>query len=91
MYVRFEKMKADDMDSRALYAKAIGEEVLKFADALDVRRLSASVEGQALELLCRIKEILEDQALEDPGCFRKIEAIVCAYEDVGIPLARHDW
>lgn len=42
--------------------------------------------------LCRIKEILEDETLDDPQCFQKIEEIVCVLENLGSDGGlRHDF
>lgn len=44
------------------------------------------------QALCRIKEILEDENLEDPACFQKIEEIVCVLEELGSDAGlRHDF
>ena len=43
-------------------------------------------------LVKRIKEILEDDELEDEECFMKIEEIVCVFEDLGMGCgSRHDF
>ena len=43
-------------------------------------------------MLCRIKEIIEDDTLDDPECFMKIEEIVCVLEEVGSSGGiRHDF
>ena len=42
--------------------------------------------------LGRIRKILKDTALEDAECFKKIEAVVCEYEALGLDCgARHDF
>ena len=47
---------------------------------LNVNELLESV---CYRTLCRIKEIIEDDTLDDPECFMKIEEIVCVLEEVG--------
>ena len=50
------------------------------------------VEMRSYQTLNRIKEILENDELDDPDCFRKIEEIVCAFEHIGSGSGnRHDF
>lgn len=50
------------------------------------------VEMRSYQTLNRIKEILENDELDDPDCFQKIEAIVCAFEQIGSGGGnRHDF
>ncbi len=52
----------------------------------------AIVEMECYKALKRIKEILEDDELEDEECFMKIEEIVCVFEDLGMGCgSRHDF
>ena len=56
---------------------------------LNVNELLESV---CYRTLCRIKEIIEDDTLDDPECFMKIEEIVCVLEEVGSSGGiRHDF
>lgn len=42
--------------------------------------------------LWKIREILADDTVDDPECFRRIEAIVSLLEDLGISCGgRHDF
>lgn len=50
------------------------------------------VEGICYRTLKKIKAILEDDSLEDPECFMKIEEIICAFEEIGSGGGvRHDF
>lgn len=54
--------------------------------------LKESIESASVAALGRIREILKDTALEDAECFKKIEAVVCEYEALGLDCgARHDF
>ena len=45
-----------------------------------------------LQGTAKIKAIIEDDSLEDKECFRKIEEIVCAFEEIGSNGgSRHDF
>ena len=44
-----------------------------------------------MALLSQILQALDDETTEDPECFRRIAAIVQAYQDRGIVVLRHDW
>ncbi len=49
-------------------------------------------ESERYKLLNKIKEIIEDEELEDKECFLKIEAIIALFEDIGIDTGtRHDF
>lgn len=50
------------------------------------------VEMECYKALYRIKEILEDETLNDADCFRKIEEIVRLFEAMGSSCGyRHDF
>ena len=50
------------------------------------------VEGRCFQTLMRIKEVLEDENLEDEECFLRIEGILDAFENAGVcVLGRHDF
>ena len=59
--------------------------------------LSAETVLQIVELQCyqalqKIREILDDETLEDRECFDRIEKIVCLYEAMGSDGgSRHDF
>lgn len=70
---------------------------------LESRQIAVSFPGLALtaqdllesasyQALCQIRGILQDDALSDPECFQKIEAIVQVFEDLGSGCgSRHDF
>jgi hypothetical protein len=50
------------------------------------------VEQECYKALKKIKAIIEDDSLDDPECFQKIEEIVCTFEDLGSGGSlRHDF
>lgn len=54
--------------------------------------LNVLLESTCYQALCRIKEVLEDDTLEDQECFMKIEEIVCVLERIGSNGGtRHDY
>ena len=75
-----------------LFIKALeGRKVeVRFPDAeLD---LAEKIESVSLATLRRIREIVMDDTLNDAECFKKIEEIVCTYEQPGIHCGvRHDF
>lgn len=71
-----------------LAAAAIGHEVLAYAKQQD---LTQRVECEASRLLEKIMHILDDETLDDPACFQKIEAIVSVFHDHGLYTYRHDF
>lgn len=75
-----------------LYAQAIGREALKYLSRADVREAAVQeARSAALQVLTEIKTILDDDALDDPACFRRIDAIVDAFHKSGISTIRHDF
>lgn len=79
------------MDMHAALLAAIisqGECTVTFSN-LD---LNALMETQCYTMLKQIKAVLEDDTLEDPACFQRIEAIMSIFEGLGIAIAnRHDF
>ncbi|MBR2943352.1 MAG: hypothetical protein IKB82_08135 [Clostridia bacterium] len=50
------------------------------------------VELECYKALQKIKAIIEDDSLDDKSCFKKIEEIVCAFEEAGSSGGgRHDF
>lgn len=50
------------------------------------------VELECYKALQKIKAVIEDDSLEDESCFRKIEEIVCIFEEMGSSGGgRHDF
>lgn len=41
------------------------------------------VEQKCYQALCRIKDVIQDDTLEDAECFMQIEEIICALEEIG--------
>lgn len=71
-----------------LIATAIGREVLAH---LDRQSLVREVQSESVALLEEVRRILDDDSLDDPACFHKIEAIVTTFHRHGVPTARHDF
>ena len=50
------------------------------------------MEGTCYKALRQIKAIIEDESLDDPECFMKIEEVVCLLEKLGSDGGfRHDF
>ena len=50
------------------------------------------IELECYKTLKKIKAVIEDDSLEDESCFRKIEEIVCVFEEMGSSSGeRHDF
>lgn len=75
-----------------LAAQAIGTEALGYLKQIwTPQRLAQETERRALKALEDIRRALDDDALEDPECFHRIEAIVRAMEENGLYTTRHDF
>lgn len=50
------------------------------------------IEAESYQTLCEIKNIIEDDSLNDRECFSKIEEVICAFESIGSGgFTRHDF
>lgn len=75
-----------------LAAQAIGLEAMRYLKQEEtVKRIAAETNSRAMRALEGIRRILNDDSLEDPECFQRIESILTALEDYGIFTTRHDW
>lgn len=75
-----------------LAAQAIGTEALGYLkQTWTPQRLAQEAEKRALKALEDVWLALEDDTLEDPECFHRIEAILSALEKNGIYTSRHDF
>ena len=77
--------------SEELYAKVMGQEILKFVQACDQHALARQVDSEAIRVLQKIRELLNDETLDDPNCFYRIDAIVQTFWNAGITVERHDF
>ncbi len=74
-----------------LYARAIGWEVLEYLRKEHPGSVADEIEGDALCILEKIRTVLNDDTLDDPECFERIDAIVRIFYANGISTDRHDW
>lgn len=75
-----------------LFTKALENQKITVSFADESFDIQKSLESASVAALGRIREILNDATLEDPECFKKIEAIVCEYEALGLHCGdRHDF
>lgn len=75
-----------------LAAEAIGLEAMRYLKQEEtIRRIARETETKAIEVLEEIRRVLDDDSLEDPECFSRIDAIVTALDGHGMYTRRHDW
>ena len=75
-----------------LEARAIGLEAMRYLKQGEtVKRIAAETDSRAMRALEKIRSVLNDDSLEDPECFQRIEAILTALEDYGVFPSRHDF
>lgn len=73
-------------------ALSIGTTVMRYLKEEGTgEEIVAGAEFQAMQTLQDILSILDDKTLDDPSCFRRIEAILRALERNGLSSFRHDW
>ena len=82
----------NDALSKELLARAVGEYVVNHLDALVQEALADLAERQAVAVLRQVKDILDDESLDDAGCALRIDAVVQAFYDAGLSTSRHwEW
>lgn len=76
-----------------LYARAIGWEVMRLlkSDEESLKSIWKETDSDALRVLEKIQCILNDDTLDDPDCFDRIERIVRTFNAHNISTSRHDW
>lgn len=88
------EMDKDEMGfdvSRGVYAKAVGDLVINYIHAFRPCELSSMAESEALKLIGRIRDILNEDDASDKECFYRIDEIVNAFAESGVSTHRHDW
>lgn len=81
----------DNPNVRHIYAKALGDLVVSYLEVLGCSPVPDVVESRALDTLARVKAVLDNNALDDPDCFHRIEAIVEVFYSSGLSTSRHDF
>lgn len=76
---------------KALYDKTLEQLVMTYVSNLSAEEVVSKLNAEAMDLLSDVLAILDDDALEDPECFRRIDEIVSAFWAKGIYTPRHDW
>lgn len=76
---------------KALYDKTLERLVMTYVSTLSAEEVASKLNTEAMDLLSDVLAILDDDTLEDPECFRRIDEIVSAFWAKGIYTPRHDW
>lgn len=80
----------NDPTIKQMYAKAIGELALSYLEKQGLS-VAEEAESRAVTLIAQIQTILNDETLDDPDCFHRIEAIVELFHGAGLSTTRHDF
>ncbi|MCI8802967.1 MAG: hypothetical protein HFG01_06485 [Oscillibacter sp.] len=92
-FVLFEDL--DDRERRTretMLALSIGEAVLAYMKQAGVMQdIYRAVDSRAVRMLEMIARALDDDTLDDPECFWKIERVMDVLEENWIGTSRHDW
>ena len=74
-----------------IYEAILREEIMHRILQLELN-FAEVVEGRCYRAIRQIYAIVSDETLDDPECFRRVEEIVCALEELGIGGGgRHDF
>ena len=83
-------IKMNDPTIKQMYAKAIGDLALSYLEQQGLPT-AEEVNSRAIALISQIQTVLNDENLDDPECFHRIEAIVELFHEAGLSTTRHDW
>ena len=77
----------------SLYAQILGHEMLSHfkAEEGNILQRIREIDSMAVRILEEIRAILDDDAIDDPECFDRIDRIVSIYNKNDIGTSRHDW
>lgn len=74
----------------ALYYAAVGKMVLDYMERMHPAVISHAMEDRAMQTLEAIRCILDNDALDDASCFRRIDSLVkLFYQELNIKVGRH--
>ena len=92
-FVLFEDL--DDRERRTretMLALSIGEAVLAYMKQAGVMQdIYRAVDSRAVRMLEMIARALDDDTLDDPECFWKIERVMDVLEENWLGSSRHEW
>lgn len=74
-----------------LASRSLGLEMLFYIGGMSKDMFIDRVDGEMMRILLDIIKILEDDTLDDPTCFHRIDAIVSVFQDKHFGISRHDW
>ena len=79
--------------AEVLYSQVLGWEALRFLREEDENfsKRVKEINSKAVKILEEIRAILDDDTLDDPECFERIDRIVSGINKSDIGTSRHDW
>ena len=83
-------MRNDDFSiEEALYAQAIGQQMLNYGKQYPIKSLASLVNSEAISVIKEIKTVLDNDRLDDPSCFYRIDEIVRIFQTHHLSTERH--
>ena len=76
---------------KLLFERAVGAAVIEYMTNYESEKLLSAINSEASKILQDVQTILDDDRLDDPECFQKIEAIVSVFHQHGLSTSRHDF
>lgn len=79
--------------AESLYAQILGRELLNHLkdEESNVLQRIKELDSKAVQILEEIQAILDDDTIDDPECFERIDRLVSLYNRNDIGTVRHDW
>ena len=78
--------------AESLYAQILGRELLNHLkdEESNVLQRIKELDSKAVQILEEIRAILDDDTIDDPECFERIDRLVSLYNRNDIGTVRHD-
>ena len=73
-----------------LFAQAIGQQMLNYGKQYPIQSLASLINSEAISVIKEIKAVLDNDQLDDPSCFYRIDEIVRIFQTHHLSTER-DW
>ena len=72
-----------------LFAQAIGQQMLNYGKQYPIQSLASLINSEAISVIKEIKAVLDNDQLDDPSCFYRIDEIVRIFQTHHLSTERH--
>ena len=72
-----------------LFAQAIGQQMLNYGKQYPIQSLASLINSEAISVIKEIKAVLDNDQLDDPSCYYRIDEIVRIFQTHHLSTERH--